>query len=188
MIEKITINKIWKIILKRKSLRVLGFLSVIFILLTIASVVADNSYKNKNVANKNEIQQTKDTLVNLQLLAAAEEEGLIDDKLSQIKLFAEYEEVIPFITYLESLFTMIDPEAELTIKSQEKQIFIDHFADYKIILKIGAKKDLFFMALDELYNSRYITKLINFTMNYKRDEDYTNQFTNAEITIRLYLK
>jgi len=182
MIEKITISKIWKIILKRKSLRVFGFLSVIFILLTIASVVADNSYKNKNIANRNEIQQTKDTLMNLQLLAAK------DDELSQFKEFAEYEEVIPFITYLESLFTMVDPKAELTIRSQEKQIFIDHFADYKIILKIGAKKDLFFMALDELYNSRYINKLINFTMNYKPDEDNASQFTNAEITIRLYLK
>jgi len=189
MIKKISLNKIWTIILKSRPLRVLSFLCAVFIVLILAFVIVGSIYSNKIIASQNEIEQTKSTLANLQSIIEFSQEGEIDNALLEAKQFAEYQEVIPFITYLEGLFTAVDPKAELTIKSREEQIFIDHYADYKVSLKIGQKKELFYKAFDELYNSKYITQLTNFAMNYKPTEDgETTQLSDAEFTIRLFLK
>ena len=189
MIKKISPNKIWQIISKSRPLRVLGFLCIAFIIIILIFITISSIYGGKITASRNEIEQTKSTLANLQSIIEFGQEGEIDNELLESKQFADYQEVIPFITYLEGLFTAIDPKAELTIKSREEQIFIDHYADYKVSLKIGQKKELFYKAFDELYNSKYITQLTNFAMNYKPTEDSEkNQLSDVEFTIRLFLK
>ncbi len=96
---------------------------------------------------------------------------------------------IPARTFLENLFSAVDPDAEIIIKSKENQIFIDHFADYTVKLEIKEKKDLFYMALDELDKSRFIINILGFSMNYKPAEDRSiNQLDEAELTIRLFLR
>ena len=189
MIKKISPNKIWKIILKSKPLRVLSFLCAVFIAFILIFVTIGNIYSNKIIASQSEIEQTKNTITSLQSIVDPGKDGEIDNELLEAKQFSDYQEVIPFITYLEGLFTAVDPKAELTIKSREEQIFIDHYADYRVSLKIGQKKDLFFRAFDELYNSQYITHLTNFAMRYKPSENSEiTQLSDAEFTIRLFLK
>ncbi len=189
MIKKTSPNKIWKIILKSKPLRVLSSLCIVFIVFILIFITAGNIYSNKILANQGEIKQTKSTITSLQSIIEFGKEGEIDNDLLEAKQFAEYQEVIPFITYMEGLFSAVDPKAELTIKSKEEQIFIDHYADYKVGLKVGQKKELFYKALDELYNSQYITQFTNFTMNYKPLEDGSEiKLSNVEFTVRLFLK
>jgi hypothetical protein len=164
-------------------------LCVIFVVLSIIFTFMYFSYQQKAEANQVKIQETEQRLANLQYLATLpEEENGADSNLFAQKSFVGYDEVIPFIAMLESLFSLIDPKAEITIKSREEEIFIDHFADYAIDLKMNNKKDLFFKALDELYNSRFITKITSFTMQYKvPDGNSKNEFNEIELVVRLYL-
>ena len=113
----------------------------------------------------------------------------IKEDLFQKKSFANYEEVVPFIAFLESLFTVIDPDAEVIIKSKENQIFIDHFADYTVYFEVNENKELIFKALDELDKSRFIINILNFSMDYKpAGDENLNQLSEVELVIRLFLK
>jgi hypothetical protein len=180
-----------KIILKNKTLRVMALSCAVFVLLSIIFLFMYSSYRQKIADNDIRIEQAQQTLANLQYLATLEKQeagDTIENSLFAKKSFVGYEEVIPFISMLESLFTMIDPKAEITIRSQEEQIFTDHFADYSVRLKIDDKKELFYKALDELYNSRFVTKITDFTMQYKAaEESNKNEFSEIEFIIRLYL-
>jgi hypothetical protein len=184
-------KKTGKIILKNRMLRTLSLLCAVFVLFSIIFLFMFFSYRQKIADNDIKIEQAQQTLANLQYLATLEKQGVgdtIETSLFAKKSFVGYEEVIPFIAMLESLFTMIDPKAEITIRSEEEQIFTDHFADYYVHLKIDDKKELFFKALDELYNSRFVTKITDFNMQYKAAEDSDkNEFSEIEFIIRLYL-
>ena len=183
------VKKIGKIIIKNRMLRTLGLLCVIFILFNILFVSTYFSYQNKIEENEIQIAMAQETLANLQYLATTNENEEVTSDLFKTKSFVGYEEVIPFIAMLESLFSVIDPKAEITIKSQEEQIFIDHFADYSVNLKISNNKELFFKAIEELYNSRFITRLNNFVIQYKPTADGNiNELKEIEFTIRLFLK
>ena len=66
---------------------------------------------------------------------------------------------------------------------------MDHFADYQVRLKTGQNKELFFRALEELYNSRFITHMLNFELDYKPAEDGKfNRLNQVEFVVRLFLK
>ena len=175
------------IIVKNKTLRIFGILCTTFLILCIILASLSYSWSEKIKINNSQIELSQKKLSDLQYLVNADV-TTDEDNLLETKFFAQYEEVIPFITFLESLFSIIDPNAEITIKSNEKQIFIDHFADYTINLKTNTKKELFFKALDELYNTQYITKLTAFTMNYKPvEEGKNNELFEVEFSIRLFL-
>lgn len=179
--------KTLSIILKSKTLRVFSILSITFLILSITLASFAHSYENKIKTNDTKVQLTQKKLSDLQYLVNIETES-DDDEILELKSFATYEEVIPFITFLESLFAIIDPNSEVTLKSNEKQIFIDHFANYKVNLETGTKKELFFKALDELHNTQFITKLMGFTMNYRPTENNGgNELYEVEVDIRLFL-
>ena len=182
--------KIFGIIKHNMLLRILGMLNVIFLIFIIVFLAIGFSYGEKILMNKQQIESSRQALESLVTLAelkeSKDEETL---NILQKKSFAKYDEVVTFIAILESLFSTIDPKSEITVKSKEEQIYLDHYADYSVLLKVGEdKKELFLKALDELYNSRFITKIINFTINYKPPaEDNLNEMEQAELTIRLYL-
>jgi hypothetical protein len=164
-------------------------LVMIFLLMTIVFLFIDISYGKKIQANQKDIQKNEQDLLNLQhLILSSEGNDQVDISLFQNKAFADYNEVVPFTALLENMFAKVDPEALISIKSQEDHIFTDHFADYSLKLKIKDKETLF-KALDELYNSRFITKVMEFSMDYLSNEDKnSNTFSVIELTIRLYLK
>ncbi|MBU0577991.1 hypothetical protein KJ742_06600 [Patescibacteria group bacterium] len=188
MANHILSKKTGKLILKKRVLRILTLLNVVFLIVSIVFLSLFLSYYKKVKENETKIVQTQQTLADLQYLVEIDFNGQIDSDILDEKSFAQYDEVIPFITLLESLFSVIDPQADITIKSQEKQIFIDHYADYRIVLDMNEKKDLFLKALDELYNSSFITKITSFTMNYRQDDDgLTHKLNEVDFVIRLYL-
>jgi len=187
-VSKLISKKTGKLILKKKVLRILVLLSIIFFIISTTFIYLSFSYQKKIKENKTEISQAQQTLDDLQYLVEIDFNSQIESDILNEKSFANYDEVIPFITLLESLFSVIDPKAEITIKSQEEQIFLDHYADYKINLEINEKKDLFFQALDELYNSNFVTKIMSFTMNYKpNDTETVHELNEVDFVIRLYL-
>ncbi len=180
--------KTLRIILKNKTLRIFGVLCTAFLILSIILASLSYSWFEKITNNNSQIEISQKKLSDLQYLVNADAEEEDDDSILETKFFAEYEAVIPFITFLESLFSTIDPEAKIALKSNEKQILIDHFADYKINVDTSTKKDLFFKALDELFNTQFITKLTAFTMNYKPIENgEKNELYEVEFDIELFL-
>lgn len=188
---KINLAKTLAVIKNNMFLRILSILNIVFIIFISGFLIASLSFKNNVVENISEIETHKQTLESLELIAQQELNGELDaaSDILEKKSFAKYEEVIPFIAILESLFSTIDPKAEITIKSKESQIYIDHYADYQINLEVGEeKKVLFLKAFDELYNSRFITMIRNFSVIYKASEaNDKNEFAEAEFIIRLYL-
>ena len=169
-------------------LRTLSLLCGLFLFLAIILLSVNTSFGSKIKASENIIAQNDQMILSLQKLALQSGGQDIDISLFQNKSFAEYGDVIPFIPYLEKLLSEADPQAEVAIRSDEDQIFLDHFADYRISLKVQNKEKLF-KAMDELHNSRFIAKILNFSMNYKPvTENGRNEFTDAEFTVRLYLK
>jgi len=162
---------------------------VIFIIFIIVFLTESSVYGKKIDVNNLKIKQNEESLQSLQnLILNTNKNNDIDLNVFQNKSFADYDEVIPFIALLESMFAPVDPQAEISVKSQQDQIFLNHYADYKINLKF-TQKDLLYKALEELYSSRFITKITDFSMNYSQSEDgKINNFTSFEFTIRLFLK
>jgi len=159
------------------------------VILTIVSISFNLSYRSKYQSNQDEILKNEQAYQNLQAVAQADVQALAEDDVFLKKSFADYEEVVPFIAFLESLFGVIDPKAEIIIKSKEEQIFLDHFADYTVQMEIRDTEDLLYKAFDELEDSRFITNLMNFEMNYKPvGDEGLNSLDNVEFTIRLFLK
>lgn len=161
----------------------------LLVVLIIAFASITISYGQKYQENQTEIEKNQILLQSLQTISQTESEKTPEDDLLQKKSFASYEEVIPFIAFLESLFTIIDPDAEVIIKSRENQIFIDHFANYTVKLEINGHTDLLYKAIDELGKSRFIINILNFNMDYKPiGEEAINQLDEVELAIRLFLK
>jgi hypothetical protein len=147
------------------------------------------SYGKKIQANQKQITKNEQDLLALQRLILNSGSGTgINISLFQNKSFADYNEVIPFTTLLENMFEKVDSDAVIAIKSQEDEIFTQHFADYDINLK-AKNKDLLFKALEDLYNSRFITKVMNLSMDYTPTADEKgNEFSSLTLSLRLYLK
>lgn len=139
--------------------------------------------------NQEEILKNEQAYKNLQVIVQSNIQAFAEDDVFLKKSFADYEEVVPFIAFLESLFGVIDPEAEIIIKSKEEQIFLDHFADYTVQMDIKDTENLLYKAFGELENSRFIINLMNFTMDYKPvGDEGLNVLDHVEFTIRLFLK
>ena len=187
---RIRLDKIGPIIKKSRFLRTLVLLCGIFILLLIIFLVKGVSVRQEEAKIRSKIQANGLAFENLQKMAKEAEKKAFQQSLFEKKSFSNFEEVIPFIAYLEKLFSAIDPEAQITIKSQEGQIFLDHFADYNIDLKMKSKgKEWLFKAMDQLYDSRFIVKPMSFTMYYNPLEgEEKNGLQEIILVIRLYLK
>lgn len=180
-------KKIIGLILKQKMLRVTLILSAIFIIIVITLVVFSQSYANKIASNQGQMQDIKMQLEELDEIVN-EEEGVDDAKIGE-HAFASYEEIVPFISLLESLFAIIDKESEILVRDKEGQILINRYADYEVKLKPGKKIDLFLKALNELHKSKYITKVTKFVINYVPDEEGDkNEMNEVNLTIRLYFE
>ena len=187
---RMSIEKIGPIIKKSRLLRVLVLLCAIGFLLSAALLVRGYSVHREEVTIRSQIQANDLTFASLQKIAQEEERKALQRGLFEKKSFSNFEEVIPFIAYLEKLFSAIDPEAQITIKSQEGQIFVDHFADYSVDLKLKPTgKEWLYKALDQLYGSRFIVKPMSFTMYYNPMEDVgKNELQEIILVMRLYLK
>jgi hypothetical protein len=62
-------------------------------------------------------------------------------------------------------------------------------ADYEVKLKPGEKMNLLLKALDELYKSKYITKVTQFDISYvPMEEGKENEIDEISIKIRLYFE
>ena len=182
-------SKIWPIIKKNKILRSLSLLIGLLVVLIVVLISTFLSYQKKIQINHEEIDKNLIFFEGLQNIAQAKTQESTENNLFQKKSFSSYEEVIPFIAFLENLFSVIDPDAEIVIKSREKQIFIDHFADYSVGLEVKGNKTLFYKALDELKQSRFIINILSFNMDYKpAGEERLNQLDEIEFAIRLFLK
>lgn len=174
-------------LLKQKALRVTVLLIVVFAIMSLILLGVNHSYREKITSNENQIQDIRMQLQELQKVIE-EEEKIIDQRVSG-RSFAPYEEIVPFISLLESLFAIIDNESRIAIKNEEDQILINRYADYEVNLNPGAKTDLFLKALNELYKSKYLTKVISFNINYAPDkEDSRNAIEDVSLTIRLYFE
>lgn len=181
--------KIWLIVKENKFLRSLCLLIGLLIVLIVVLMGTTSSYQQKTQVNHEEIDKNIILFKSLQNTAQAEAKEVAENNIFLKKSFASYEEVIPFIAFLENLFSAIDPDAAIIIKSREKQIFIDHFADYSVRLDVKGNKTLFYEALDELKQSRFIINVLSFNMDYKpAGEDRLSQLDEVEFVIRLFLK
>ncbi len=192
MTERNRLAKAFIIIKNNKFLRILNLLSLLMIFGIITLCVINNSYNDKTQANINQIQTSKQLQQSLEAVVQPAETAQTQQTEASIltkKSFAKYEEVIPFVAILENLFSAIDPESEISLKSKEDEISANHYADYTASLKMDSGKiPLFFQAFDELYNSKFITDITGFSISYSPEsEGNPSELNRAEITIRLYL-
>lgn len=188
---KNNVRKIGQIIRGDRVLRTLALLCVIFVLLGIGFLWRSVADRKEERLQRVQIQQNELTFENLKKMAqAAEAKQDAGGEFFEKKSFANFEEVIPFIAYLEKLFAPLDPEAQITIKSQEGQIFVDHFADYSIDLKAKPEKvDFLFKAMDQIFLSRFIVKVMSFSMVYiPSEEKQAGDLKGVSMVIRLYIK
>lgn len=181
------LKKLWPLIKQKKVLRTLSLMNSLFLVLIIVFLIVSASFSKAIGKNHETISQNESLLISLQQLVLNSNQDSMNATMYENKSFAEYDEVVPFVLFMESTFSSVDPQAEIAIKSSEDQIFIDHFADYGARVKI-AEKDAFFEALNSLHNSKYVVKILNFSMLYKQLEAKgQNQFTEVEFVVRLYL-
>jgi hypothetical protein len=182
-------RKIWPVILSQKSLRTLALLGGIFGVTSVILIVMGAGFSSESRANKEETLRNQQAVIQLEKLALASGENELDFSLAENKQFASYDDVAPFIAVLENIFLPIDPAAEIIIKSREDEIFINHYADYSINAKVRGGKALLFAGVKQLHESRFITQVTSFVMDYKpTEEEGTNQFDNLQMSLRLHLK
>lgn len=175
-------------IFQQKTFRVTILLSVVFVIISMILLGLNFSYHKKITSNERQIQDAQMQLRELQNIVSTEEAGDMNQRIMG-RTFAPYDEIVPFIGLLESLFAIIDMKSNITVRDEEKQIFINRYADYEVRLNPGNKVDLFLKALDELYKSKYITKVTSFNINYSPDEKTSkNIIEDITLTIRLYFE
>lgn len=182
-----TNTKIWQIIIRSKILRSLTLLILLLISVIVILGTVFFAYQNKIELSRKEISSNQVLLKSLE--AIAQKEVVAESESLKRKAFTEYEEVIPFISYVEGLFFEVDPKAEVAIRSKQEQIFIDHFADYTVQLKIDKNIEKLEKALSDLNQSRYITNILSLDMDYKpTGDEELNYLNQVRFTIRLFLK
>jgi len=176
------------LIVNNRMLRVTTALTILFLAISITLGTVSRSYADKIASNESQIQTARFEIKKLQEIAMMSD-SIYEDNLSMGKRFAPYSEIVPYINLLESLFAIIDPNSKIDIKNEEKQIFINRFADYEVQLEIGTRKDIFFKALDELHKSKYLTRIIDMNMNYTPDENgENNKLNKVDLTVRLFFE
>jgi hypothetical protein len=189
---RIQFGKIGQVVRKSRLLRTLVLLCGLLFIVSIVLLAKGGSVRGEEAKIRTQIQANQVSFENLQRMAKEEEKKAFQQSLFEKKSFSSFEEVIPFIAYLEKLFSAIDPEARITIKSQEGQIFLDRFADYNVDLKMKpASREWLFKALDQLHGSRFIVKPMSFTMYYNPPEggvEGENELGEVILVLRLYLK
>ena len=174
-------------IIKDKTLRTTAILITLLLIASAGLTYTNASFSKKIEANQKQIEDSKMQLIELQNIAS-NEEGPIDEKVIN-RSFAPYSEIVPFISLLESLFAIIDPDSKINVRNNEKGISINRYADYEVVLKPIGKMELFLKALDELHKSKYLTKIVNFNMNYApKDAGGRNELSDVNLTIRLYFE
>lgn len=182
--------KTWPIVKKSKILRTLGVLSGLFLLASVIIALVSFSYRGKTEVNLEEARTNQQTLMDLNRLAKEDFKPSANGDLFLKKSFADYDEVVPFIAFLENLFHSIDNKGIVTVKSRDEQIFLDHYADYRINLKIREGKESdFYKAMEQLNQSRFIVQFLSFEINYKADEFVSDKrVKDAELILRLFLE
>lgn len=180
-------KKTLAVILENKTLRTACILILLLVIITVVLTIINSGYSRKIEYNYIQIQDSQKQLTELQHIIDQEEEPI--DNQAENRSFAPYDQIIPFISLLESLFAIIDPESKITIKNQEREIFINRYADYEISLRPGEKIDLFLKGLDQLYSLKYLTKITDLAATYKPDEaGEKNEIDLINLTIRLYFE
>ena len=181
-------KKMLGLILKQKTVRVTILLIFILVISCIALFTTSYSFENKIAENNKQIQEIQTQLKALQM-AASEPEAEVGNEIIMDQALAPYDQIVPFISFLESLFAVIDKESKITIKNDENQIMINRYADYEVKLSPGDKMDLFLKALDGLYKSKYLTKITNFEINYSPTEDEkSSKIEDINLVVRLYFE
>ena len=180
-------KKMAKLLIQNRTLRSSVILIVLLLIMTIILLAIGMSYSKKIKMNEAQIQDAKAQLIQLQEIVTADEDG--NAKKISGRNFAPYEEIVPFIGLLESLFAIIDPKSEISVKNEESEIYINRYADYDVQLRPTGKMDLFLKALDELHKSKYLTKIVSFNINYApKEEGKPNEIQDVDLTIRLYFE
>jgi hypothetical protein len=163
-------------------------LSLSLAIICIALFSVSYSFDKKTNGNKTQILSIQSQIKQLQMIAGEPQSEAVDKEIAG-RVLAPYDEIVPFISFLESLFAIIDKESKITIKDEEKQIMINRYADYGVELRPGEKFDLFLKALDGLYTSKYLTKIMSFNINYLPAKDNSsNKVENISLVIRLYFE
>jgi cysteinyl-tRNA synthetase len=176
-----------EVILKNKTLRTACILIVLLLIIIITLLFVKSSYASKIAYNQKQIQDSQKQVQALEKIINQNDATVTDE--TQGRSFATYDQIVPFISLLESLFSVIDPESKITVKNQEKEIFINRYADYEVSLQPKGKVDLFLKGLDELQNLKYLTKIIDFAINYGPSEsNQKNEIQDITLTIRLYFE
>ena len=194
MVKKWTPKKIFGVIRRSLFLRIFSIMNIVLIILITAAMINASRFKGMIQQNEKIIEQNKKTLEQMERTIAIQnaQSGDTGYDLFSKKSFAGYDEVIPFIALLEKMFSAIDPEAIINLASSEDQMPINRYADYSIRLKIGEKKELFYKTLDEIENSRFITKINDVKIQWEEkkeegEEKRVNKLSTANFTIRLFL-
>lgn len=145
------------------------------------------AFQSRLASVENQILDTQKQISNLQGTISNDDEP-ISEEITQ-RRFAPYEDIVPFIGLLENLFGLIDSKAQITIKDEERQILANRYADYEVKLSIGNKKNVLFKALDELYRSKYLTRVMSFNMRYSTLKDQEGSaLEEVTFVIRLYFE
>jgi len=174
-----------KLIIQNKTLRITSILIIALLLMITILSFTGASFSKKVKLNEDQILDAKTQLAQLEQLVSKQE----DNTAERIKNreFAPYTEIVPFIGLLESLFAIIDPSSEIRVKNQESEIYINRYADYEVQLNPRGKMEIFERALDELHKLKYLTKIVNFEMQYDPPEEgKPGEIKEVILTIRLY--
>ena len=175
------------LITRDKILRIAAILIILLMILTLVLISIESSYQKKIDSNLMQINDAELQLNKLEASLKLEEDSR--DKRAIGRSFAPYEEIIPFISLLEDLFGLIDNDAKVVIRDNEKQIYINRYADYEVTISPKQNIPLLYRALNELHKSEFLTKVTDFNMTYEEDENTkANKLKEINLTIRLYFE
>ncbi len=180
---------IYAAIVKNKPIRVMFLLSIFFLILTFILLFFNGSIKSKIAEDEKKIEEIQQRITNLNQNIIENKEALENDEASKKKAFATYDEIVPFISLLEDLFGLLDEKTSIIIRDERDQIYSNRYADYEVKLDVGENTDFFLAALNELHKSKYITRVMNFNMNYNSfTESGVNQLKSVNFVIRLFFE
>ncbi|QQR83177.1 hypothetical protein IPJ72_05225 [Candidatus Peregrinibacteria bacterium] len=182
----------WRILKGSRLLRTLIILIFIFFLAGIVLQWFRFSYRDQITQIQADIKKDEEAFIGLKRIIETSDQEIVGSDISLVanKAFADFEEVVPFIGFLENLFVPIDPEVQVIIRGQQSQIFMDHYADYHVSFKIPESFDqTLYEALYEIEKSSFITKLMSLDLKYNVvDQGQRSRLSTIEMSIRLYLK
>lgn len=183
-------SQILTIIKKSKILRTLNILMFLLLFLSIVLFISNKDISKKIKLNKKTMDENT---IQLQTLKNIADSSLgydtPDEELLNNKNFAAFEDVIPFISYLEELLQPIDEEVSVLVKAKEDQIIFDRYADYTVNIQLHNKLEQFYEAIKKLNNSHFILNITNININYKPSfSDDSNVLSEITLKIRLFLK